>query len=574
MKKRLTENIITSPEDKSFRRMVIVILTIVFAFTISAVALELVSSLLNKAILLIAAGTTLVCLIFAIRGDTRPGQILTPLIMFVALLMLNVFGGGNGIFDSGIIGLVSIITLASLLQGSRGTIAFSVIVSITLLTMGALDIAGLYKPVRPINVAFGDIGVIVIITIANGSLLFILIRRLTDAALKASENEELQIEANRELTSLKNNLEIRIKERTSALEEANALNMRRSAQFESITQVARATVSLQDLENLLSQITQLISQRFGFYHVGIFLVDENREYAVLRAANSKGGKRMIVRGHKLKVGETGIVGYVTGTGNPRISLDTGADAVYFNNPDLPETHSEIALPLRIAGELVGALDVQSTETNAFKQEDIEVLSTLADQVSVAIQNARSFNETQKLLAEARSVTSNYLSDAWKVLHPISTGLGYQKSGLSIKPLEEPLKGEHIQHAVEKGETITINAENKPASLSVPIRLRGQIIGVINLQIREGHQWNQDEVDIAEAVAARLSLAIETATLLQVTQHRADIERVTSDISSRISSSTHFEAILQIAAEELSRALDGSDVFVQIEPISIKLSQSS
>jgi GAF domain-containing protein len=105
---------------------------------------------------------------------------------------------------------------------------------------------------------------------------------------------------------------------------------------------------------------------------------------------------MLSRGHRLKVGETGIVGYVTGTGNPRVALDTGTDVTFFNNPYLPKTRSEMALPLRMGREIIGALDVQSTEANAFSQEDISILSTLADQVSIALQNAKQFEQTQKL----------------------------------------------------------------------------------------------------------------------------------------------------------------------------------
>jgi nitrate/nitrite-specific signal transduction histidine kinase len=193
-----------------------------------------------------------------------------------------------------------------------------------------------------------------------------------------------------------NGLERMVSERTVELLSANEKNERRAKQFESIAQVARAVTSTRDLDVLLTQITTVISREFGFYHVGIFLLDATKEYAILSAANSEGGQAMLQRGHRLKVGEIGIVGYVTGTGSPRVALDTGADAVFFNNPDLPDTHSEIGLPLRAGEEIIGALDVQSTEPGAFSQEDINILSTLADQVSVAIQTARQFEETQKL----------------------------------------------------------------------------------------------------------------------------------------------------------------------------------
>ncbi|HSB02417.1 MAG TPA: cache domain-containing protein, partial [Anaerolineales bacterium] len=203
-------------------------------------------------------------------------------------------------------------------------------------------------------------------------------------------------------------LERMVAERTAELLSANEGNERRARQFESIAQVARTISSTRDIDALLTQITTVISREFGFYHIGIFLLDAAKEYAILSATNSEGGRVMLKRGHRLKVGETGIVGYVTGTGSPRVALDTGADAAFFNNPDLPETRSEIALPLRAGEEIMGALDVQSTEPGAFAQEDINILSTLADQVSVAIQNARQFEQTRKALSEAEALAKQFV----------------------------------------------------------------------------------------------------------------------------------------------------------------------
>ena len=151
------------------------------------------------------------------------------------------------------------------------------------------------------------------------------------------------------------------------------------------------------------------------------------------------------------------------------------------------------------------------------------------------------------------------------MRPKALGLGYQYAESKLMPLEQPLADVNIQKAISSDQTIASDSH-----LAIPIRLRGQVVGVMNLQTRKDRKLSSDEAEIAIAVAERLSLAIETAVLLQSTQHRADIERVTTNITTKINSSTRFDTILQTAAQELSRALGGSEVIVQIEPASIEL----
>jgi GAF domain-containing protein/HAMP domain-containing protein len=341
---------------------------------------------------------------------------------------------------------------------------------------------------------------------------------------------------------------------------------KRANQFKAITQIVSATSSLESLQTLLPRTTDVISEQFGFYHAGIFLLDEKREFAVLRAANSTGGRRMLERGHKLKVGQTGIVGFVTAAGVPRIALDVGADATFFGNPDLPDTRSEMALPLRIAGEVIGALDVQSTEPNAFQSEDIEVLTTLANQVAIAIQNARSYETMQALTEKAQKASAASLQDAWRTLQTQEDFVGYRVSDEGLTPLTQPVSSAQIKKAVNSKETVAETGEI--ATLAIPIRLRDEVIGVMDIRVPDRHEWDPDEVDVAEAVAERLSLALETSLLLRSTQRRAEIERITADISGRIGATTQFNSILKTAAEELSRVLGGSEVLVQIQPEAI------
>ncbi len=203
-----------------------------------------------------------------------------------------------------------------------------------------------------------------------------------------------------------------LQSQTNELEQAVGQSKRRSNLLQASAEVSRAIAQIRQLDPLLSQVTHLISQHFGFYHSGIFLVDETGLNAMLRATNSEGGQRMLARGHRLGVGTTGIVGFVTGSGRPRVALNVGTDASFFNNPDLPETRSEMAVPLRIGGQVIGALDVQSTDEGAFDQEDVGVLTALADQIAIAIENTRLLEQTQIALREAEAAQRRYVRHEW------------------------------------------------------------------------------------------------------------------------------------------------------------------
>jgi GAF domain-containing protein/HAMP domain-containing protein len=353
-------------------------------------------------------------------------------------------------------------------------------------------------------------------------------------------------------------LEERVQERTSELENANLQNKRRAEQFETIAAVAHAISSTQNLQNLLPQISKTISQHFGFYHVGVFLLDKEREYAVLQAANSEGGQRMLKRGHRLKVGEVGIVGYVTSTGNPRVALDTGTDAVYFNNPDLPDTHSEIALPLKIGAEIIGALDVQSTDANAFSDDDAKVLTALANQVSIAIQNSRLYDETRKAVAETEALYSEFIREGWRQFSEAKRITGIRRKSGKTMILTETAE----THPASKQ---TITETSDATSLKLPIKLRAETIGMLNIKAPETREWTQDEIDIINAIIERAAISLENARLLEDAQRRAKKERIIGEITTKISSSINMRNVLQTAVEELGRAIPGSDVIIQFQP---------
>jgi nitrate/nitrite-specific signal transduction histidine kinase len=280
-------------------------------------------------------------------------------------------------------------------------------------------------------------------------------------------------------------LESRVRERTQQLGLQNETLLYRSRQLQTVADVARGMVTTTDFESLLNTITTLISERFNYYHVGVFLIDEVGEFAVLRASNSAGGQRMLERQHKLKVGQVGIVGFVTGAGQARIATDVGKDAVFFNNPDLPETKSEMALPLKIEDRVIGALDIQSTESNAFTEEDISLFETLADQVSAAINTNQLLTNTEIALAEAQTLHRQYLDQEWTKRTTEIEMSNYKYTSRGLIKTDENLPEIRMVFDSNRPVTRSYTPEGKDAQpysvLAIPILLRGQAIGVIHLR---------------------------------------------------------------------------------------------
>jgi GAF domain-containing protein/HAMP domain-containing protein len=369
-------------------------------------------------------------------------------------------------------------------------------------------------------------------------------------------------------------LEQRVQERTVELEErnielenrgaelaaANQRNKKRASQFEAIAQVTGAVATIRTLEELLPKITHLISEQFKFYHVGIFLNDASNQYTTLCAANSEGGQRMLARKHQLKIGEQGIVGMVGFTGKPRLALDVGEDAMFFNNPDLPDTHSEMALPLTIGERVVGALDVQSKESGAFDEEDLQVLSILANQLSLAIENARLFEESSRSLAEAEALYRQYLRQAWGRMPKEQQLDGYHYSAMGAKPIEHLGKAEKDIHG---------DLSRRPG-ISVPIMLRGESIGTLAIQVPEVGQVNEDQMDLIKAVAERVAISAENARLFEETTRRAERERLVTDITAKIRSTNDPDVMIQTALNELKTALGATNV--QLVPHTLQQSK--
>jgi GAF domain-containing protein len=502
------------------------------------------------------------------RGQTFPARFLAPLAILITIAIIA--ARGNGLHDSTVVLFAVVIIFASLTLGSRGTLIFATLTSLATILIGLFEITGVLTNQFSRVTDLTDIILIgILMPGITAAIQITLLTRLNQSITLAQKTTSEQKQINEELLRLQLNLENIIKERTHELESKSSelqqqlrYNQRRAKQFQTIADVARYVANIRDLETLFKTITSLLSERLGYYHIGIFLNDEANRYAILVAANSEGGQKMLARNHRLKIGETGIVGNVAYSGIPRVALDTGDDAIFFNNPDLPQTRSEMAVALKISDKIVGVLDIQSQEANAFSQEDTEVFTTLADQVAISIENVRLYENTQKTISESEAIYRQYLRSEWGRLSSEESLAGYRYRITGAEPLEKPIHSPVFEQALKSG-TVTVHQDEKDlSSLIIPIKLRGEVLGVVNIRQPGNRTWSKDEIELVQSVTDRLAISAENARLFEETTRRAERERAVSTITTKIRSTTDPQEMLQIAVTEIKNALKAREIRIR------------
>ncbi len=363
---------------------------------------------------------------------------------------------------------------------------------------------------------------------------------------------------------------------------------RRSTQLETAAEVSRAASSILNPDELIRQVVSLVRERFELYYTGLFLVDQTGEWtgeagrwAVLRAGTGEAGRVQLERGHKLEIGGESMVGWCVANKQARIALDVGEEAVRFENPLLPETRSEMALPLIVRGQVIGAMTVQSVGEAAFSDEDIAVLQTMADQVAVSIENARLLAETQRALQEVRSLHQHYLRQEWEEFLASKEGkegMGYVLTQDGLKPIPQAWSPEielavqdrrsvvltdaddaalPDQHGDGDGDSYQLPREARPA-LASPIALRGEIIGTLDIfDPDRPRDWTEDDLALVDAVTSQVALAVENARLFERTQIVLAETEALYRASRHITTATNLPDLYQVIVDEMASRL-GAD----------------
>lgn len=361
-----------------------------------------------------------------------------------------------------------------------------------------------------------------------------------------------------QLQNLVRTLEEKVEDRTQGLQvQANRLLL--------AAEIARDAAALGDLDELLNRSSHLVLDRFNFYHTGIFLIDQQREYAILRASPTEAGHEMLKQNHRLRVGKEGIVGNVAVTGEARVVADTSLDVSYLYNPLLPQTRSELALPLKVEARVIGVLDVQSEIPNAFTQDDIVVLQIMADQLALAIERVQLVEQLEGRLHELEHAYQKFTVTSWQDFsQQPDFKAGYSFDGIKLSTIDSfPVWS---QDALRRGRSVILPGKatnSKDSLLAVPLKLRGQIIGALNIRFT-GDTLNNETVNLSEEIGNRLAVALENARLYTETQKLAQQERAVSEISTRITTSINIESILRTAVQELGRMIPDAEITVQLQ----------
>ena len=360
-------------------------------------------------------------------------------------------------------------------------------------------------------------------------------------------------------------LEQRISDRTIELKKSNT-------DLEIIAEVAREIAVIRDLQTLLAVSANLIRERLNYYHVGIFLVDERGEFALLQAASSVAAEKMLALKVKIHINGVDSLGNTLRAGKVYYSADISQDKALAKNPLLPETVSEAILPLRIRNITIGILDIQASDNTSLSEREINTLKLLADQLVAAIENAQLVQRVEETLSELTNTSRSQTQKIWQTAIDQRERPAYEYDGLQVKAVPQNLPANLLKQ-LEAGRPIVVenNGEAKNESgkskstLMIPLLALNQVIGVIGLEQEDPNRvWTDEEIAIAQAAANRAALTLENARLLEESQRRAVKERTIFDATARIGSAVNVENILQTTVEELERVLTNSEVILQFQ----------
>lgn len=389
------------------------------------------------------------------------------------------------------------------------------------------------------------------------------------------------------------------------LKKVEALSSRQNQQLLTAAEIARDVAGSLEAGQILKNATDLIRERFGYYHSSVFVVEPTRKFIVLTEASGEIGNRMKTAGHRLAIGSRSLVGQAVARAQTVVSNNTRANPDYYPNPLLPDTRAELVVPLKIGTKVLGALDVQADRVDAFKTEDIKTLEILADQLAMAMENANMYARAQENLARHRllhqittavSTSANITEALNRTVFSLRTTLGEERvviyladeqgnlnvrsasgyDNFDLTRLHIPIGEGFIGAVAQQRRPLRINdANTQPqyrlphpdtrSALAVPILFSDEILGVLCLESDHVERFSESDQEILGALGDSLGAIITNAQLVDQIRSQVERQRMLFEITSKIRRSVDIETILRTSVTEISKAIGAQRASIHIVP---------
>lgn len=360
----------------------------------------------------------------------------------------------------------------------------------------------------------------------------------------------------------------------------------RTHRLETIALLSERLTAILDLEQLLQEMVDEIKAEFAYYHAHVYTLDVQGQNLVLAAGVGEAGAQMKAKGYYIPLdAATSLVARAARTGEVVLVDNVREAPDWLPNPLLPDTYSEMAVPIISEGKVLGVLDVQQNRVAGLDEGDASLLRSLAGQVAIAVRNARLFSQTQAALDKAQSLQRLYMGEAWERLIATRPTTDYEYRHGSVAPLSEITTPEAVA-AIQQGQTVRLEIEKKkmadgklnvedsqeptrhssssPIALATPLKLRDEIIGVLGLHAADTRRsWTEDEIALIESVSEQMALAIENARLFEDSQRSAWRDQVVSETTAKVWSSAEIEEVMRTAVAQLGDKLRASEVVIRL-----------
>lgn len=480
------------------------------------------------------------------RGNIRLAGLIPILILFSLVLFASIFQMNIG--QVSIIGFAVVVTVAGSLISTTSAILFALIGVLSYALVGWAQIAGLLPPplyfeIPAITNTFGLALGLSVLVVLN----WLSTREMARALrVERSISDQLQIQSHE--------LEEMVAVRTRGL-------VRRAVQLQTTADIAKLATESTEADLLMSQAVELIRERFGFYHASIFLMDETGNWANLAASTGEPGRKMLARRHRLAAGSASIVGWVTSNRLPRVALNVEEDPFHFRNPLLPDTNAEMAVPLLVGQRLIGALDIQSTEAEAFDEDDVRALEGIASELAVAIDSARVQRDMQDQLERMQRAARTEIRDSWA-----RVGRSGAAPTIHLSPQGELIPADETRFSLLDtlpGQANTVLSEDG-SEIGVPIQVRGEVIATLSARNPSpAEPWSEEDIALIEAIASQAAVSLEGARQRQEEQRRVTELEVLNRVSQAVSQMLRLDTLYRIVHRQLNQVLGKTDMTIAL-----------